>query len=213
MGLPYIVQYASRLFLHDLPNGYFHQSWNKLIKPVKNANLLILCGDIGFRQAWHTHNFIHYCALHWPKVIWIEGEFEKEKNIDGDIPRILPQNVQYVSDSILINLDHTYPLFLYASPSNSLVKDLAFFREECNIMSDNILNNIPFSYHFISSTYNASHQILDMNPPNCIGWIQGVYDIQNIKKEYMRKISINSRFQNKKRIEETTYSPMKYMTI
>ena len=114
--MTFTVQYASRFFLHDYATNFVSSKWNTLLRrpiPNKKPSLLLLCGDIGFRQALQTHKFIEYCSSNWERVVWIEGMKEKECNPDGSPPRPLPRNVKYVRNLEHIALNSS--LYLYAA--------------------------------------------------------------------------------------------------
>ena len=175
---PYVVQFASRMFLHDYAQNYFSQPWSKLLAPVPNAKLLLLLGDIGFRQARHTHDFIQYCSKNWEKIIWIEGRKETERNIDGSIPCSIPANVIYVNKPTILSLEtkfipdfpihSTKSLLLYATPA---IKPLYTYAE-LKYLQDEAKKEF-YNNYLIVATYNNYSYSSEFYPANCIAWFQG----------------------------------------
>lgn len=186
----YRIQYASRFLLNDFGRNYFSEPWNKLITPVKNADMLILCGDIGFRQALHTREFIQYCSLNWPRIVWIKGALEMEINRDGSSPfargRGLPDNVEYVDkEGWVDNVSNIYAIpfgkrVVYSSPQPQPLS-----------RKDTVV---------ASYSQSPPQQWLQ---PNI--WIQGIQDC-NISEDLPFRIACNMRF-SKKGVINNMYSP------
>jgi len=162
---PYKVQCLSRTFLSDHSAGFFPRPWHKLISPKDGASLLLLLGDIGVRQSLHTHEFIEYCSKNWERTIWIEGDLELERNMDGMPPRTLPWNVDYVNQSRLICLDDSQsrPTHLYATPLRSY-RDLKYLKSESA--------RETYDNYLLVASYQPSPYSLKFYPGNCIGWFQ-----------------------------------------
>lgn len=198
---PYTVQFASRLFLNDISTGYFSPPWNKLIRPVNNARLLLLLGDIGFRQARHTHEFIQYCSINWERTLWIEGKLERERNPDGNPPRMLPGNVEYINYSKLIHLTESSSanksIYLYASPLRSY-SDLKYLKKES-------AKEGPYLNYLLVATYCSRPYSLDFYPANCLGWFQGYYQNNNYPCVNM--------FYNQQKKLDIDYNPTKFISV
>jgi hypothetical protein len=204
------VQFASRLFLHDHAQGYFTKPWEKLIKPIVDSRILFLLGDIGFRQALHTHDFIQYCAANWEQIYWIEGRLEKEKNPDGNPARTLPANVKYISKPTLFQLDDKFqgkigpiymksspkPLLLYITPFNSY-SDMKYLRNEAK--------KEFYHNYLVIAAYNSRPWSLDYYPTNCVGWFSGI--------SFDKSSPTVNMYKNRDNILETGYSPTKHFSI
>jgi predicted phosphodiesterase len=71
------IQIASDLhleFYRDKPrNGTL---FTELLTPCKEADILILAGDIGYPEDAITRDFIHWCCSLWPEVFWVFGNHE-----------------------------------------------------------------------------------------------------------------------------------------
>lgn len=193
------IQFASRLFLHDHSHGYFIKPWEKLIKPDDNSRILLLLGDIGFRQALHTHDFIQYCSASWEQIYWIEGKLEKEKNLDGSPVRALPANVKYISKPTIFHLNAesmSKPLLLYTTPFNSY-SDMKYLRNEAK--------KEFYHNYLVIATYNPRPWLTDYYSTNCVGWFTGISTDNTSPTVNMYK--------NRAKTLETGYSPTKYYSI
>jgi len=209
---PYIVQYASRFLIGDHAHNYKPYSWNDILKPVRDANLLLLCGDIGYRQSIQTHEFIQYCSQNWENVVWIEGSIEKKINQNKSPPRKLPKNVKYVRESSLFCLKDSHqfigpsspqlPLYLYATPLQAY-SDLKYLIKE---------NRQAYNKNYLLvASYSPMPIRNDCYPNNIIDWIQG-YTTSNYGQIVNMLYSFkNYNFHEAKYVEG--YSTMKTIII
>jgi hypothetical protein len=153
------IQYASRFLLHDYGRNYFSQPWKRLITPVENADILLLCGDIGFRQSLHTREFMQYCSWNWQNILWIKGEMEMEINADGypSFLNRLPNNVQYIDkEGWIEGFDN-----IYAIPYN---------RKK----SSNKILNVHSPANSEKKILVASYSVLPFNCKQSSIWIMGL---------------------------------------
>ena len=196
-----ILQFASRLFLHDYPKNYFSKPWEKLITPVQHSKILLLLGDIGFIQAKHTHDFIHYCSKNWDNVFWLEGQLEQERNPDGIYCRPLPSNVIFLRKSAI------YSLEISSQPSQpSPVKQVTLYLNPFHSYHD--MKFLRYEDHkdlHIVATYTSMPHVFRYNQPNCLGWFSGISQDNSIPTVNMYK--------NKNQQLEPLYNPSKIYYI
>jgi predicted phosphodiesterase len=74
------LQIASDLHLEfyggDFYDDNIETEFYKMLDPMQGADILILAGDIGYPEKNLTKEFIAWCCLHWPQVVWIYGNHE-----------------------------------------------------------------------------------------------------------------------------------------
>jgi predicted MPP superfamily phosphohydrolase len=76
------IQFASDLHWEFYEAGDFYDDsmidslFYKVLDPTVGADLLILAGDIGCPEKTITKEFISWCCMLWPHVVWIYGNHE-----------------------------------------------------------------------------------------------------------------------------------------
>lgn len=71
------IQYASDLHLEFYDEKKCDSEFfERILTPVKDVHLLVLAGDIGYPEMQITRNFLAWCCIKWPHVVWIFGNHE-----------------------------------------------------------------------------------------------------------------------------------------